>query len=422
MSRTRLFLTLGLVSSLVLAGAGPSVNAQGGSTADSGGAVDAASFEVSGVEVDVKGANAEAARQGGWRIAQRKGWEKLARRMTGKSSSLSDSALDALVTGIVVEQEQIGPTRYIARLGVLFDRGKAAAILGVSGQVQRSPAMLLVPIQWSGGTGTGFERDTPWQRAWKRFRIGNSAIDYVRLGGNGPDSLLLNSGQITRRGRGWWRAILDQYGATDVLVAEVMLKREYPGGPVVGTFIATHGPDRTRVAQFSLKVDNIDGLDSLLDTGVQRINTAFENALSSGVLKTDPLLAFRPPTPKTEEETDTEEAETETPTPTPVETVASFTVQVETPSAASVTSSESAIRGIPGVRGASTTSLALGGISVMRVSFDGPIGSLRAALEGRGWSVQEGPGVLRIRRPGSSGGGGSSGAPSATPTGGPNGG
>ncbi|WP_204268532.1 hypothetical protein, partial [Escherichia coli] len=70
------------------------------------------SFEVSGVEVDVKGKDADAARYGGWRLAQRKGWEMLSRKLAGRASTMPDSALDSLVTGIVVEKEQIGPTRY----------------------------------------------------------------------------------------------------------------------------------------------------------------------------------------------------------------------------------------------------------------------------------------------------------------------
>jgi hypothetical protein len=275
--------------------------------------------------------------------------------------------------------------------------------------------MLLVPVEWSGGAGTVFERDTAWRRAWERFRIGNSSGSYVRLRGTGPDALLLNAGQIGRRGRGWWRAVLNQYSASDVLIAEVQLKREYPGGPVVGTFTASHGPDKVRITQFSLRVGSADALDSLLDAGIQRIDQAFQAALSAGLLKSDPLLAYRPPAEKVEETPEEGEA-TPTPTPGVTETGATFTVQVDTPSAASVTASESAVRGVPGVRSAQTTSLALGGISVMRVSYDGPIGSLRAALEARGWTVQEGTGVLRIRR---AGGGG---APAPTPTGGPNGG
>jgi hypothetical protein len=403
---SRISLTIGLAGALALAGAGV-VMAQG----DAGGAsavpIDASgSFEVSGVQVDVKGKNADAARQGGWRVAQRKGWELLSERLTGKKSTLGDSALDALVTGIVVEREQIGPNRYVARLGVLFDRARAGATLGVSTAVTRSPPMLLVPLEFSGGVGRVFERETAWSRAWNRFRSGGSTIDYVRLRATGPDAMLINAGQTLRRGRNWWRNVLDQYGASDVLVAEVQLRREYPGGPIVAVFAANHGPDRRPIASFALRVDNGDSLDALLDAGVQRLDQAYQKALASGLLRPDQLLATRPPRVKTAEELAAEAAaaaaET-TATPTPDATsaaTATYTVQVDTPSAAALTASESAVRGVPGVRSAVTTSLALGGISVMRVGFDGPVASLRAALEARGWQVQEGPGVLLIRRGG----------------------
>jgi hypothetical protein len=394
-----------MATALLLAGAAGMVVAQTQGDRNAG-PVDGASFEVTGVAVDVRGANAEAARQGGWRLAQRKGWEKLALQMTGKRSTLSDSALDSIVTGIVVDQEQIGPNRYIARLGVMFDRNKAGAILGVSAQLARSAPMLLIPVMWSGGTGTVYERDTPWKQAWGRFRGGNGTIDYVRPQGTGPDALLINAGQIGRRGRGWWRDVLDQYGAQDVLVAEVQLRHDYPGGPITGVFTASHGPDKLQIARFAMRVDNGDALDALLNAGIERIDKAYQEALISGVLKTDQLLAFRPPTPKSDEEEEEEEEEgdaTPTPSATASETGATFTIQVETPSVTAVNASEASLRGIPGVRSAATTSLALGGISVMRVGYDGSIGSLRAALEARGWSVQEGAGVLRIRRPGGGG-------------------
>jgi hypothetical protein len=398
MRLTRLSLGIAAASALALAGLG-GVLAQG-KGGDSGVPIDpSGSFEISGVQVDVRAGNAEAARMGGWRIAQRKGWEMLAQKLTGKNSSLSDSALDSLVTAIVVEHEQIGPNRYIATLGVLFDRARAGSILGVSTAVSRSSPMLLVPLEFSGGAGIVYERETAWARAWNRFRSGGSTVDYVRARGTGPDALLINSGQTLRRGRNWWRSVLDQYGAADVLVAEVQLRREYPGGPIVGVFGANHGPDRRPIASFALRVDNGDSLDALLDAGIQRIDKAFQAALATGELATDRLLATRPPAPKTEEEKPSDE-ETAAATPTPaVETGSTFTVQVETPTASALTASESAVRGVPGVRGATTTSLALGGISVMRVTYDGSIGSLRAALEGRGWQVQEGSGVLRIRRP-----------------------
>ncbi|MFZ5746166.1 MAG: heavy-metal-associated domain-containing protein [Pseudomonadota bacterium] len=412
------FVRFGLA--LALAGAGGVTFAQkdGGVAVDNSGA-----FEVTGVTVDVSAKDAETARQAGWRLAQRKGWQMLSQRLTGKASSMSDSALDGLVTGIVIEDEQIGPHRYIARLGVLFDRGKAGAVLGVSTAINRSVPMLIVPLQWSGGAGRVFERATPWADAWERYRTGSSTIDYVRPRGIGPDSLLLNAGQTGRRGRGWWRTVLDQYGASDVLVAEVEMHREYPGGPIVAVFTASHGPDRKRITRFALRVGNGDAIDALMDEGVRRIDRAYQDALAAGMLKTDRLLGVRPPSEQTpKEEAQAEEEEVATPTPTESATAqssASYSIQVETPSVASVTASEASVRGIPGVRSAVTTSLALGGISVMRVSYDGTIGNLRSQLEARGWNVQEGAGVLRIRRPGS---GNQPAAATSPPGGEPNGG
>lgn len=431
MTLARKSLTIGIASALALAGLG-AVWAESDGKGAGGSAVpiDASgSFEVAGVDVDVKGKDADAARYGGWRLAQRKGWEMLSRKLTGKPSSMSDSALDSLVTGIVVEKEQIGPTRYIARLSVLFDRNKAGSILGVSVAVNQSPPMLIVPLEYSGGSGLVFERETAWAKAWNRFKSGGSTVDYVRVQGNGPDSMLLNAGQVLRRGRNWWRSVLDQYGASDVLIAEVQLRREYPGGPIVGIFSATHGPDRQKIADFALRVDNGDSLDALMDAGVQRIDKAFQQALALGQLHTDRLLGIRPPSAKAEEEKPTDEA-TEAAAPTPDASAAAsgtqLNVQFDTPNVGSVNSGEASLRGIPGVRSAVTSSLALGGISVMRVAYDGQIASLRAQLEARGWSVQEGAGVLRIRRAGGNGSGGGGGqqpipAPTGSTTPAPNG-
>ena len=53
----------------------------------------------------------------------------------------------------------------------------------------------------------------------------------------GIDPLLVNAAQADRPGRGWWRNIIDLYGAADILVAEVQFQRLYPGR-------AGHGPIR----------------------------------------------------------------------------------------------------------------------------------------------------------------------------------
>ena len=96
------------------------------------------------------------------------------------ASRCPDSRLESLVSAIVVEQENIGPRRYVARLGVIFDRQRAGPLLGGGGDRARSAPMLLIPVTITGGTATTFETRNAWQRAWAEYQFGSSAIDYVR--------------------------------------------------------------------------------------------------------------------------------------------------------------------------------------------------------------------------------------------------
>lgn len=364
------------------------------------------SFEVSRITVDVRAKTAEAARLGGWRIAQRKGWQMLWSKMHGGSGAapaLGDSALDGIVAGIVVENEQIGPNRYVATLGVLFDRARAGQILGVTGNVSRSAPMLVLPVMWSGGTAYSFEQRTEWQKAWARYRTGNSPVDYVRPSGTGSDPLLLNYGQTQRPGRNWWRMIVDQYGAADVLIPVVQLRYSYPGGPVTGFFTARHGPGNEVISTFALRVETSDKIPAMLDEGVKRIDAIYSDALAMGMLRPDPSLIETPVIDPSliENATDTATEETTGDNETQAvsdATASTITVQFETPDVGSVSDTEVSVRGVPGVRSARTTSLALGGTSVMSVVFAGDAATLKLALEARGFRATEGGGALRIRR------------------------
>lgn len=368
-----------------------------------------ADFEVNGIKVDIAARSADAARFAGWREAQRQGWRLLWSRVNGGAApGLSDSALDAIVSGVVIENEQIGPNRYIATLGVLFDRVRAGQVLGVSGSVTRSAPLLVIPVQWSGGGPQSFESRTEWQKAWARFRAGNSSIDYVRPSGTGVDPLLLHYGQTSRPGRRWWRALLDQYGAADVLMPQVRLERLWPGGPVVGHFSARYGPDNRYLGGFTLRASNSAGLAAMLDEGVRRMDQLFSDALARGQLRPDSSLVIEQPL--LPEDVESEDAGVEGETDNSAEVSAesgptgegnnSFTIQFDTPDVGAVSSIESAVRGVSGVQSATTTSLALGGVSVMRVSYSGNLDALRAALAARGFRVQEGGGTLRISRGG----------------------
>lgn len=363
-------------------------------------------FLASGIMVDVTGDNADDAREKGWREAQRKGWAQLYRRINGSDGpALGDSVLDGIVTAIVVEQEQIGPRRYVARLGVQFDRVRAGQILGVSGRTLRSPPLLVIPVYSIDGIPQVFEQRSAWQRAWAEYNTGQSAIDYVRTAGTGADTLLLNPGQTGRRGRVWWRVILDQYGAADVLTPIARVEYSYPGGPIKGTFTARFGPDNKLIGSFTMTGPSPAALPDMMEKAVARMDTIYTTALAEGVLRTDTYLVLEKPVERedlpeelaTDEEGLPSETDASVPTTAPAG-VQSFTVQYSSPDVESVTATERAVAGAAGVQSASTTSLALGGTSVMRVTFRGDLAALRAALAARGFNVQEGGGQLRISR------------------------
>ena len=381
-------------------------------------------FEVSGVKVDVHGDNAIDARKKGWEEAQRLAWKMLYKRTQGgETKGLPDATLNTIVSAIIVEQEQIGPKRYIATLGVMFDRARTGSILGVGGRRLRSP-LLVLPIMWSGGSPQVFENRTEWQKAWARFNSGDSAIDYVRPYGSDSESLVLTAGQANRPNRRWWRNILDQFGAADVIIPIVRLTYQYPGGPVSGRFTARYGPDNRYIDSFTLKVGRSEDIPAMLDKGIARLDNIYASALTRGVLKTDKSLIIEDPfnmddlnledfdigadtVTDTGESDATEsaagngatEAGGETPTAAPASTT-SISLQFDTPDVGAVGRGESSVRSISGVTSASTSSLALGGVSVMNVTYRGDIATLAQALRAQGWQVQQGAGALRISRPG----------------------
>jgi hypothetical protein len=355
-------------------------------------------LDIGGIHVDVGGPDAQTARFAGWRIAQRQGfkalWAKMHNAPIGQAPTLPDGTLDQIVSSINVEREQIGPNRYIADLGVLFDRARAAPFLGVEGgEVQRSQQMLLIPVLVSAGTATSVELRNAWQRAWAQFRTSQSPINYVRVSGMGADPLLINAAQTRRPGRGWWRNLLEMYGASDVLVAEVQLQRLYPGGPARGRFIARHGPDNEIIGGFTLSAPNSDAIPAMMAQGAQRIDQLFAQALAAGRLTRDSSLDLPPPPvlpPLAEQKP-----------AAPVNLANNFQVQVAGKNVNFYNFAMAHLRTLPGVVSATPQQINPGGTSYILVSYKGSIAQLAAALGGRGWTVDLAAGsVVRIHADG----------------------
>lgn len=380
-------------------------------------------IEVDGIEVDVTGDSPEDARAKGWLEAQRKAWAEIG------GGEISDGQLQSLVNAVVIERESVGPRRYIATLGVIFDRQSAGGVLGGEGERTRSAPMLLVPVLYQGGVYTVYETANPWQRVWAEYNAGRSAIDYVRPTGMGGQSLMVTYGQTGRRSRTWWRNILDEFGASDVIVPIARIERQWPGGPILGRFTARYGPDNIYLDSFALRAESEAGLEAMLVEARGRFDTIFTEALRSGKLRPDPTLARqsvtlspiwqailndarsanrrreaaenaraapREPTPS---ESASERPTPDTPAPTPsFEPLGTYVVQFATPEASDFDAGLASVRGTAGVRGAAVSSTAIGGVSVMQVTFAGDLTTLANALRARGWTVTQGSTALSIQR------------------------
>jgi hypothetical protein len=371
-------------------------------------------IEVSGIEVNATGKNGQEARQAGWREAYKKAWAKVG------GPDMPDSQLETMVSAVVIEREQIGPRRYVAKLTISFDRNQAGRYIGTADGVvaAHSAPLLVVPVLYSGGVAQVYEVRSPWQRAWAEFRTGTTPIDYVRPVGAGADSLLITAGQIDRRSRAWWRNVLDVFAASDVIMPVARLERQWPGGAVRGYFTARFGPDNSFLESFALVAKDENGVPAMLALAVQRFDSIYARALAQGILVPDPTLNERPvmdralaellaaaktaeqaaappPRPAASGSPGDDAAASDAPPPA---TVNSYAVHFASPDPRAVDTALAAVRSAAGVQAAASSSIAIGGTSVMRVTYAGDLNALAAELRTRGWQVTVGSNGLTIRR------------------------
>jgi hypothetical protein len=357
-------------------------------------------YAVAGIDVDVSAANPVAARNAAFRIAQRKAWPLLWSRLTGNPAGgaphLSDGQLDSIVSGIESQGERFSTTRYIARLGVVFDRSRTGEYFSGANAALQSPPMLLLPLFADGGARTLFQAKTPWRAAWLRFRENVTPLDYVLASGSAGDNILLTNWQVTRPDRPSWRNILNRFDTVDVLTAEARLVRSWPGGPITGTFIARHGPDATELGRVSLRAADDAGLDAMLDTAVRQLDEIYAAALQDGRLRSEPdLTADLAPiignAPMIGEPEGGDLSVSSAPS-------TSIDAAMATPDAATAAALEALLRGTPGVTGVTITSLSLGGTSRLLLSHTGARDALLFELDNRGLRLVSENGQMVIRR------------------------
>jgi hypothetical protein len=200
--------------------------------------------------------------------------------------------------------------------------------------------------------------------------------------------LLINAALTGRPGRGWWRNLLDLYGATDILVAEVQLQRSYPGGPARARFIARHGPDNEIVGGFTLIAPNSDAIPAMMAQGAQRMDALYARALDEGRLSRDESLNLPPPPVQL------------APASEPIAAAPlsnAYQVQVTGKDVNIYNFAMAHLRTLPGIESATPQQINPSGTSYVLVHYRGDISQLAAALTARGWMVDTSGTVIRMR-------------------------
>jgi hypothetical protein len=264
-------------------------------------------------------------------------------------------------------------------------------MLGVGGERRTSAPMLLIPITVSGGTATSVELRNAWQRAWAQFRTSQSTVDYVRVSGLSVDPLLVNAAQTNRPGRAWWRNLVDLYGAADILVAEVIVHRLYPGGPARARFIGRHGPDNEIIGGFSLAAPNSEAIPAMMAEGVRRMDELFALAHASGRLVRDPTLDIPEPPPLPEEELEEEDKPVSS-----AQAPTAYQVQIAATNVNTYNFAMAHLRTLAGIEQLIPQSINPSGTSYVLVSYRGSASALAAALRARGWSADFGGTIVRM--------------------------
>jgi hypothetical protein len=171
-----------------------------------------------------------------------------------------------------------------------------------------------------------------------------------------------------------------------VLVAEVSLRRLYPGGPARASFTGRFGPDGDRLGGFELTARDSADIPRMMAEGVDRMDELFTRALAAGVFVHDRSLDIPLPPPPVEEAVRETKPETGP--------LVSLPLFISASDGTTLIAALGQIRAIAGVEAVTDRS---GGGDLV-VAYRGALSTLRSGLVARGWTVDLSGGSLRISR------------------------
>ncbi|MEX1109772.1 MAG: DUF2066 domain-containing protein [Dongiaceae bacterium] len=195
---------------------------------------------VSGVEVDVTGENAAAARNAAITLGQRKAFEKLLGQLVDSASltalpPASDDQIGAMVSDIEIESERTSAVRYLGVLTYRFYADPVRSYLSGSGAnytAAQSPPVLVLPVLIEGDSNTLWGDQNAWLASWSGYT--GSGLVPVRVPlGDLEDLTAIDAEKALAGDLAALDALARHYGAADTLVAEARLEPAADGSDEV---------------------------------------------------------------------------------------------------------------------------------------------------------------------------------------------
>ena len=190
------------------------------------GPVETSIFAVQGVDADVTGPDATAARNQALMDVQVKAFFILVERLGSPEIAASlkhtkPEQIAPFLKSLSIEEESSAPGRYIGKFTVRFLPEKIHKLLagyGVTLPANQANPMLVLPV-WKGGASPQIWEDNLWRKAWLDLRAEQSLVPIIIPLGDLEDTEAITAEEVLAQDPVKLEALRRRYGAKTVLVA-----------------------------------------------------------------------------------------------------------------------------------------------------------------------------------------------------------
>jgi len=243
-------------------------------------------YTVGGVGVDVTAESAADAREQGIRAARRKAFERLIGRMVPRERhdavpTPRGEDLKQLVRGFEISESKTSGVRYIGTLRFTFQRAAVRELLRrrqIPFAETRSKPVVVLAVYGARANPVLWADPNPWRRAWGRMDSGRGLVPFAVPLGDLADIQAISAEQALRHARDPLRAVADNHGARDALVAQAVPAGTPEAGTLSARFVASRvlDGDRAREIAFTQEQREDESRKAFYDRAAARVARRIE--------------------------------------------------------------------------------------------------------------------------------------------------